>query len=102
MYDAVAFGTGGVLWLAVGIWFVRRQRRRHANTLAGWGALAFGVAQLTRAAGSLTGDRQPLGIILASCFVVLSVPGSVLLARGGNTLRNGRTPRKRRKLPPIR
>ncbi|WP_217546396.1 hypothetical protein [Streptomyces sp. GbtcB6] len=102
MFDAVAFGAGGALWLAVGMWYVRRQRRRHAGTLAGWGALVFGVAQLIRAAGSLTGDRQPLGIILASCFAVLSVSGSVLLARDGNTLRNGRTARKRRKLPPIR
>jgi hypothetical protein len=36
MFDAVAFGAGGAIFLPVGIWIVRRQRRRHAGTLAGW------------------------------------------------------------------
>lgn len=101
MFDAVAFGAGGGIGLALGTWCIRRQRRRHASTLAGWGGLALGVGLLIRAAGSLTGDRQPLGVILATSFAVVSVVGSVLVACGRNTLRNGRGGRKRRKLPPI-
>lgn len=102
MFDAVAFGAGGAILLPVGMWFVWRQRRRHAGTLAGWGGLALGVGQLIRAAGSLTGDRQPLGVILATCFAVITVAGSVLVACGRDTFREGRGGRKRRKLPPIR
>lgn len=102
MFNAVAFGAGGAICLALGMWFVWRQRRRHANTLAGWGVLALGVGQLIRAAGSLTGDRQPLGVILATCSAVVSVVGCILLARGRDTVRNGRGGRKRRKLPPVR
>ncbi|MFD3586085.1 hypothetical protein [Streptomyces sp. NPDC058683] len=102
MFDAVAFGTGGAICLALGMWFVRRQHRRHAGTLVGWGGLVIGVAQLIRAAGSLTEDRRPLGVILAICFAALSVVGYILLARGSDPFRNGRGGRKRRKLPPIR
>ncbi|MEU1596481.1 hypothetical protein ABZ468_27400 [Streptomyces sp. NPDC005708] len=102
MLIAVAFGTGGVICLVLGMWFVWRQHRRHASTLVGWGGLAIGVGQLIRAAGSLTGDRQPLGVILATCFAALSMVGYILLARGRDTFRNGRGGRKRRKLPPIR
>ncbi|CAM5515256.1 hypothetical protein SCANM124S_04951 [Streptomyces canus] len=101
MFDAVAFGAGGGIGLALGTWCVRRQRRRHASTLAGWGGLALGVGLLIRAAGSLTGDRQPLGVILATCFAVVSAAGSVLVECGRGSLRNGRGGRKRRKLPPI-
>lgn len=101
MFDAVAFGASGAIGLAVGMWFIWRQRRRHASTLAGWGGLALGAGQLMRAAGSLTGDRQPLGVILATCFAVITVAGSVLVACGRDTSRNGRGGRKRRKLPPI-
>ncbi|GGN26063.1 hypothetical protein [Streptomyces fuscichromogenes] len=104
MFIASAFGASGAIWLTVGMWLIRRQRRRHAGTLAGWGALAFGVAQLIRAAGSLAGDRQPLGVILALGFTALSVAGWLLVIRDGATprFRIGRTTRKRRKLPPIR
>lgn len=101
MFDAVAFGAGGGVGLALGTWCVRRQRRRHASTLVGWGGLALGLGLLIRAAGSLTEDHQPLGVILATCFAVVSVAGSVLVACGRDTLRNGRGGRKRRKLPPI-
>jgi hypothetical protein len=102
MFGAVAFGAGGAICLALGVWFVWRQRRRNASTLAGWGGLALGVGQLIRAAGSLTGDRQPLGVILATCFAVISVVGYILVARGWDTVRNAHHARKRRKLPPIR
>ncbi|MFC9495015.1 MULTISPECIES: hypothetical protein [unclassified Streptomyces] len=102
MFNAVAFGAGGAICLALGMWFVLRQRRRRASTLVGWGGLALGVAQLIRAVASLTGDRQPLGVILAICFAALSVVGYILVARGGDTVRNGRGGKKRRKLPPIR
>lgn len=102
MFITVAFGAGGAFSLALGTWFVRRQCRRHASTLASWGGLALGVGQLIRAAGSLTGDRQALGDILAICFPVIWVVGSVLMASGRDTSRNGRGGRKRRKLPPIR
>jgi hypothetical protein len=101
MFDAVAFAAGGAIVLPVGMWVVWRQRRRHASTLAGWAGLALGLGLLMRAAGSLTGDRQPLGVILATCYAVISVAGSVLVACGRDTLRNGRGGRKRRKLPPI-
>lgn len=73
MFDAVAFGAGGGVGLALGTWCVRRQRRRHASTLVGWGGLALGLGLLIRAAGSLTEDHQPLGVILATCFAVVSV-----------------------------
>lgn len=102
MFDAVAYGAGGAIFLALGVWFVWRQRRRHAGTLAGWGALAVGVGQLIRAAGSLTSDRQPLSLILATCCAVVSVVGYILVARGRDTVPAGRSRRKRRKLPPIR
>ncbi|WP_406437332.1 hypothetical protein OHB00_23640 [Streptomyces sp. NBC_00631] len=101
MFIAVAFGAGGVICLAIGMWFVRRQHRRRASTLAGWGGLALGAAQLTHAANSLTGDRQPLGLILAGCCAALSIVGYLLLARDRDTYRNGPRSRKRRKLPPI-
>lgn len=99
MFNAVAFGAGGAICLALGMWFVRWQRRRHAGTLAGCGALALGVGQLIRAAGSLTGDCQPLGVFLATCCAVIGVVGCVLVARGQDTFRNGRGGRK---LPSIR
>ena len=102
MFSAVVFGAGGAICLALGMWCVWRQRRRHAGTLAGWGGLALGVGQLIRAAGSLTGDRQPLGDLLAICFAPIWVVGYVLVASGRDTSRNGRGGRKRRKLPPIR
>ncbi|MEU9245016.1 hypothetical protein [Streptomyces sp. NPDC048385] len=102
MFSAVAFGAGRALWLALGMWAVRRQRRRQAGTVAGWAALALGTAQLIHAAGSLTGDRQPLGLVLATCCAVLSIVGSLLAARDRVTYRNGPASRKRRKLPPIR
>lgn len=101
MFAAVAFGTGGATCLAGGLWFAWRQRRRNASTLAGWGLLAVGIGQLIRATGSLTGDRQPLGVILALCVVAVSVPGNIMVALGRRTSRNGRGTRKRRKLPPI-
>jgi drug/metabolite transporter (DMT)-like permease len=102
MFDAVTFGAGGATCLVLGMWFVWRQRRRNAGALAGWGVLALGVGQLIRAAGSLTGDRQPLGVVLAICCAVISVVGYILMARGGASFRNRRGGRKRRKLPPIR
>ncbi|MFD8813080.1 hypothetical protein ACFV23_16725 [Streptomyces sp. NPDC059627] len=104
MFIAVTFGVSGAIWLAGGGWLVRRQRRRHARTLAGWAALALGVAQLLHAAASLTEDRQPLGLVLALCSAALSVVGYLVLNRDG-ALGNRRTAwkrRKRRKLPPIR
>ncbi|MFD8724817.1 hypothetical protein ACFV2H_44435 [Streptomyces sp. NPDC059629] len=97
----MAFGAGGVICLATGMWFVRRQHRRRASTLAGWGGLALGTAQLIHAASSLTGDRQPLGVILAGCCAALSIVGYLLLARDRHTYHNGHRSRKRRKLPPI-
>jgi drug/metabolite transporter (DMT)-like permease len=104
MFNAVAFGAGGVAFLALGAWFVWRQRRRHAGTLAGWGALALGAAQLIHAAGSLTSNRQPLSVVLATCCAVVSVVGYILVASGRDTVPDGRgrSRRKRRKLPPIR
>jgi drug/metabolite transporter (DMT)-like permease len=104
MFNAVAFGAGGVAFLALGAWFVWRQRRRHAGTLAGWGALALGAAQLIHAAGSLTSNRQPLSLVLATCCAVVSVVGYILVASGRDTVPDGRgrSRRKRRKLPPIR
>lgn len=102
MSIAVAFGTGGAICVALGMWFVRRQHRRRASTLVGWGGLALGGAQLIHAVGSLSRDRQPLGVILAICCAALSMVGYILLARGSDPFRNGRGGRKRRKLPPIR
>ncbi|MER6205334.1 hypothetical protein ACWDG9_15155 [Streptomyces sp. NPDC001073] len=92
------------MFLALGAWFVRRQRRRHAGTLAGWGALALGVGQLIHAAGSLTSNRQPLSVVLATCCAVVSVVGYILVASSRDTVPDGRgrSRRKRRKLPPIR
>jgi drug/metabolite transporter (DMT)-like permease len=102
MFEAVAFGAGGAICLVSGMWFVWRQRRRNASTLAGWGLLSLGVGQLIRAAVSSTGDRQPLGVILAICSAVISGVGYILVACGGASFRNRRGRRKRRKLPPIR
>ncbi|MEU2620350.1 hypothetical protein ABZ642_19855 [Streptomyces sp. NPDC007157] len=102
MINAMVFGVSGAICLALGAWFVRRQRRRHAGTLVGWGGLALGLGQLIRAVASLAGDRQPLGLILAICCAVLSVVGYTLVARAPDPFRNGRGGRKRRKLPPIR
>ena len=102
MLNAVAFGAGGVICLALGMWFVWRQRRRQASTLAGWGALAIGIGQLIHAVGSLTSDRRPLSLILATCCAAISVVGYILVACGRDTYRNGRSGWKRRKLPPIR
>ncbi|MGR3873421.1 hypothetical protein ACUXZZ_33285 [Streptomyces graminifolii] len=102
MFNAVAFGAVGAIFLALGAWFVWRQRRRHASTVAGWGALAVGAGQLLHAAGSLTGNGQPLSLVLATCCAVVSVVGYILVASIRNTVPNGRGRRKRRKLPPIR
>ncbi|MFR9797902.1 hypothetical protein ACL02U_18665 [Streptomyces sp. MS06] len=121
MFDAVVFGSVAVLCTVFGTWLVRRQRRRRADTLAGWGTLAFGAGQFFRAAAAPAGDRQPLDFVLTVCFAVLSVTGFVLVARskggsryggygprygygprGGRGSRYGRGRRRRRKLPPIR
>ncbi|MFJ9537106.1 hypothetical protein ACIRPX_07610 [Streptomyces sp. NPDC101225] len=101
MFDAVVFGAGGAICLVLGMWFVLRQRRRHAGTLAGWGAVAVGVGQFLRAVGSLTDDHQPLGAVLVICFSVVSVAGFIMVVRGRDTSWNARGGQKPRKLPPI-
>lgn len=102
MFSAVTFGSSGAICLALGVWLVWRQHRRHASTLASWGVLALGVGQLIRAAGSSTGDRQPLGDVLATCSAAISVVGFILVACGRDTVRSSRRGWRRRKLPPIR
>ncbi|KOV58622.1 hypothetical protein [Streptomyces sp. MMG1121] len=101
MISAVFLGAGALVFLASGAWLVRHQRRRRADTRAGWGAIAIGLGQLLHGVGSLTGDRQPLGVILAACSAVFGIGGAVLVVRAGRTFRNGRGGGKRRKLPPL-
>ncbi len=103
MFTVVFPGALGVICMAVGVWFVGRQHRRRAGTRAGWGTMAIGVGLLFRAAGFLTGNRQPLGFALTACFAAFSVTGYILVLRNRDRdlFRNGRGGRKRRKLPPL-
>ncbi|MFG2793761.1 hypothetical protein [Streptomyces sp. NPDC048419] len=101
MIDAVILSTSAMVFVVIGAWFVRRQRRRHADTRAGWGGLAIGLGQLLHGIGSLRGDRQPLDLILAMCSAALGIGGAVLVVQAGKTLRKGRVTGRRRKLPPL-
>lgn len=104
MFEAVCLGGAGLGFVASGTWYARRQRRRRADTRAGWGAAAFGVAQLFHAAGVLAGHRQPLGVVLATSCALSALCGLALEVAAGETIRNGRARRpqgKRRKLPPL-
>ncbi|WP_327370720.1 hypothetical protein [Streptomyces sp. NBC_01217] len=101
MVDAVILGVGGLGCAALGLWFIRRQHRRHNGTRAGWGAMALGLSLIIRAAGFLVGSRQPFGLILALFFAGFSVGGYLLLAGDREKRRNGLGGRKRRKLPAL-
>ncbi|MFD4611723.1 hypothetical protein ACFWOT_27280 [Streptomyces sp. NPDC058440] len=101
MFDAVIISVGSVIFMALGVWLVGRQRRRRSDTRAGWGVTAIGLGQLFHAASSLAGSRQPLGFILAACCLAFSIAGFILVVRGRDIPRNGRGGRKRRKLPPL-
>lgn len=98
---AVFLGTGGLVFLVVGAWFVRRQRGRRADTRAGWGSVGIGLSQLLHGAGFLFGARQPLDLVLALSSAVCAVGGAVLVATAGESLRKRRHRGKRRKLPPL-
>jgi hypothetical protein len=102
MSNAVWLGGSGLLCAAFGAWFIGRQYRGHAGTRAGWGAIAFALGLIIRAAGLLAGSRQPLGFILAICFAVSNIGGAILLVSDRDTFRSSRAGGKRRKLPPLR
>ncbi|MCX3063200.1 hypothetical protein [Streptomyces beihaiensis] len=102
MFATVAFGCGAVFCVTGGTWLVLRQRRRRADTMEGWGVLFIGAGQLMRAVRSLTGDREPLGLILTLLFAAASLTGSILFTRGLKRTKYGYSGWKRRKLPPIR
>ena len=95
MINAMALSAGALVFLAIGTWFVRRQRRRHADTRAGWGAVAIGLGQLLHGIGSLSGNRQPLGVILAACSAAFGIGGAVLVLVAGRSLSGGKVFGKR-------
>lgn len=101
MFDAVCLSTSGLVLVTFGSWFVWRQQHRRADTRAGWGSIAIGLGQLLHGIGSLPGDRQPLGLILALCSAASTLGGAVLVVRASEALRKGRGSGKRRKLPPL-
>ncbi|MFE7169345.1 hypothetical protein [Streptomyces sp. NPDC057616] len=95
MINAMVLSAGALVFLVIGTWFVRRQRRRHADARAGWGAVAIGLGQLLHGIGSLSGNRQPLGVILAACSAAFGIAGAVLVVLAGRTLGRGRIAGKR-------
>lgn len=99
MTDAILLGTGGFLFVALGL-LAALPRRDGVGSRAAWGAVAFGVSQLCHAAGTLAGYGGPAGVVLSTCSAVSAVCGALLVWRD----RKARGParrNRRRKLPPL-
>ncbi|EPD63747.1 hypothetical protein [Streptomyces sp. HGB0020] len=89
MINATVLSVGALVFLVICTWFVRRQRRRHADTRAGWGGVVIGLGQLLHGIGSFSGDRQPLGVVLATCSAILGITGAVLVLLACRALGRG-------------